>query len=324
MTLLREIQQEATSGNTKVSDLLRKTKILARRLKSRELEEWVNHELNGYYKSDKVPEYRIVKGVMILGDFIGSFGSQYKNIQISIANIILVMPGEWKEWTAPINIRHSIAECEHILNETNKNNENPKSIWPADISNKLSYNVIEGMVCIQAWRPIQRSCFERILDTVKNNILNFAMDIEEKNPNAGEAGLSDTPLPPQTVSHVFNQNFHSAVGNVAAGSTNVTQTASIAPVGQQLNMNVDMTKLSEELKLLRSHLTKEASEPEHYQALGEIASAEKAIADKDQPKMIQHLKSAGTWALNATTAIGTTLAAEVIKSTLGIGGAPIP
>lgn len=42
--------------------LLRKAYLVARKLKLRDFEEWINHELNGYGKSDKIPQYRIYKG----------------------------------------------------------------------------------------------------------------------------------------------------------------------------------------------------------------------------------------------------------------------
>lgn len=60
-SLVEELQRDALNANAKVSDLLRKAKAIAVKLELPELEEWVEHELNGYPEGD-VPEYRVIVG----------------------------------------------------------------------------------------------------------------------------------------------------------------------------------------------------------------------------------------------------------------------
>jgi hypothetical protein len=62
MSNLKEIRDEASETGVKVSILLKKTKILASELEQEGFVKWIDKELNGYSKDDKVPEYRIVKG----------------------------------------------------------------------------------------------------------------------------------------------------------------------------------------------------------------------------------------------------------------------
>jgi len=62
MTLLREIQTAAAGTDSDVTALLRKCKILASRLKSKDLARWVDWELNGYPDSQPVPDYRKLAG----------------------------------------------------------------------------------------------------------------------------------------------------------------------------------------------------------------------------------------------------------------------
>lgn len=61
MPLVEELQRDALNANVKVSDLLRKAKAIAVKLELPELEEWVEHELNGYPEGN-VPEYRVIVG----------------------------------------------------------------------------------------------------------------------------------------------------------------------------------------------------------------------------------------------------------------------
>ncbi len=246
------------------SNLLRKTKLLARRLHSKELENWINSELNGYGDEDDVPDYRIISRGMIYGDFSGAFGAGIRNTPIPLMNIFAAMPLDWKKWTEPIKWKVSISECESILKSNPGGNGMLKSPWPADIYNKLDFKVYDNMTCVQAWAFIRESKIEGIIDTVKTRILNFAMDIEEENPDAGEAGLKDEPVPQQVVTNAFNNTFNAPVGNVASGGSNFTQTATMTPIDKQLNINVDMAQFAEELKFLRAKIAPKATESDHY------------------------------------------------------------
>lgn len=58
MGLLTEIQNEAISDTVAVNSLLRKVMLLAHKLDSGLLEDWVKHELNGYPNDVEVPHYR--------------------------------------------------------------------------------------------------------------------------------------------------------------------------------------------------------------------------------------------------------------------------
>jgi len=57
-----ELQQNALDSSVKVSDLLRKASVVARKLNIKEFENWLTHELNGYEDNDKIPNYRKLKG----------------------------------------------------------------------------------------------------------------------------------------------------------------------------------------------------------------------------------------------------------------------
>jgi hypothetical protein len=58
MTLLHEIQKDAAASGADLSTVLKKCKILAARLGSKEFAQWVSWELDGYPDSQPVPDYR--------------------------------------------------------------------------------------------------------------------------------------------------------------------------------------------------------------------------------------------------------------------------
>lgn len=84
MTLLRDIQNSAIDSDGKLSDLLRKCKVLAARLQNEELSQWVDAELNGYPSQENLPAYRII-GCNAKGNLGGPFGAEMQNITIPVA-----------------------------------------------------------------------------------------------------------------------------------------------------------------------------------------------------------------------------------------------
>jgi hypothetical protein len=59
--IVLELQREALGKGVRISDLLRKVLLVARKLKVSEIEAWVLSELNGYSDGAEIPEYRQVK-----------------------------------------------------------------------------------------------------------------------------------------------------------------------------------------------------------------------------------------------------------------------
>ena len=57
-----ELQREALDRGVRVSDLLRKALVVARKLDLREFQTWIEKELNGYGKGDEVPDFREMSG----------------------------------------------------------------------------------------------------------------------------------------------------------------------------------------------------------------------------------------------------------------------
>lgn len=79
---------------------------------------------------------------------------------------------------------------------------------------------------------------------------------------------------------------------------------------------VELAALAEELSMLRSQLTRTAQNDQDREAAGAIAEAEKCAKSGDREKTTHYLAKAGSWALQAATAIGTAVAAEAIKNAI--------
>ena len=220
MSLLRQIQDAAVDKNTDLSTLLRQCKVLAARLRNEPFKRWVESELNGYGKHEDLPDYRVLT-VNSYGDFSGPFGSGLRGAPIPLGCI----PEEFRE-----KFRHSYLMgpiSGYVSLIEGKDDANPQEPWPADIIAHFGSKIYQDMNCLVAWKTIPRNALVAVVDTVRNRVLSFALEIEGEAPDAGEAPVNSQPVPQDRVTHIFNTYISGNVQNVATGSTNFSQTAEV-------------------------------------------------------------------------------------------------
>ena len=89
-------------------------------------------------------------------------------------------------------------------------------------------------------------------------------------------------------------------------------------VWNQFGNSIDLPLLATELSKLRTELKEKATDADHDITVGSLALAEQAAEKGDGSKTLEYLARAGKWALDAATQIGTSIAAEAIKKSLGM------
>jgi hypothetical protein len=80
----------------------------------------------------------------------------------------------------------------------------------------------------------------------------------------------------------------------------------------------NLGSLAQDLGTLKAELKKKAETGEELDAASAIAKAEEAAKKNDGPGVFGYLKTAGKWALDTATGIGTTVAVEALKKALGM------
>lgn len=235
MTLLREIQTATTDKNVNISDLLRKAKILAARLRNPEFEAWVDHELNGYGDKESLPSYRLLpamaKGTLTNGFWIwNDFGI-----------MTTFLPDQFKDWGERCYLMQPIATIASLAERTSLTIP-----WPQELAAKYgAKGTTEGLECIRAWQVVNPDDLRGVLDTVRTRLLDFVLKLEAENPDAGEAELGHEPIPAERLRPLVINTFYGSVGNVAQHSHNINQSAAVG-----LSRD-DLTRLITELS---SHL----------------------------------------------------------------------
>jgi hypothetical protein len=72
---------------------------------------------------------------------------------------------------------------------------------------------------------------------------------------------------------------------------------------RQIENRIDFYRLAVELRQLHQTLEREGTEPAQKLAAGAVAAEEQSALQKDGPKALEYLKTAGTWALRRRLAV---------------------
>ncbi|WP_233605093.1 hypothetical protein [Corallococcus sp. AB030] len=219
MTLLRKIMDAAISSDQPISDLLRNCKVLAVRIGSQDLSQWVERELNGYPDKESLPDYRIVP-TQSAGDFSGPFGSGLKNAPIPLLSI----PETYHDFVSQAYLRDPVSVYVDLLG---KEDGTLRLRWNPNITAVVGRKIYQNMNCMVAWQLLPRGALVGIVDAVRNRVLNFALELEKMNPDAGEKSGEAGVVSEKVVSHVFHTVVNGNVGNIASGNQSVSQSADV-------------------------------------------------------------------------------------------------
>ena len=236
MGLFSEIQDDILS-EVSISTILRKANVLAYRLKSQELKEWVECELNGYKdpRDLPLPDYRLFKSA-IYGDF-RNMAWQYTNALIPLS----VFPENIQEMISSIEIREGVKELESIQEKLNASTESKtyRFLLPAELIPYLHNTVYENMGCLSAWRMISSDQIAQVLDTIRNRLLNFILELSELYPDdvSSDFGTKVSILEDQ-VSNVFYINILGNNPTIVGSAKKVLQGESMSFFDQR-NQNVE-------------------------------------------------------------------------------------
>jgi len=221
LTLLRTIQESAVDANANLSTVLRQCRLLAARLDSQPLEEWVVCESDGYPPTVEVPSYRVWP-IEVRGNFSGYFQSMAKNYPIPSA----LLPADVRDAYAHWECRMSVAALEATLAET----KGAIRVGTSDLALVLGENVLHHYNCIAAWGEFSSMCLVEVLNTVRNRVLEFVLAVWKEAPDAGEVDVpSASGLGTERLTQIFNTTVYEGSANVVGAASSSTITFNITP-----------------------------------------------------------------------------------------------
>jgi hypothetical protein len=195
-SLIEQLQIGAVDGASPITDLLRKAKLAAVKLKADDFAAWVELELTGYENSETVPDYRVVFGALKFHNpyrgWQPIFGMDHLNRQIRQPSGELFTLSQQQGGTLVIGVPEE---------------------FRMRISDQLGFQV-------DVKQHISTVAMQGIVDAVRNNVLEWTLKLEKAGIR-GE-GLSFTPEETKAAQSMFvTNNYHGPVASVAHGTNTI-------------------------------------------------------------------------------------------------------
>ena len=159
-SIVSDLQLEALDRNVPVSDLLRKALVVARKLKLSELQSWIEKELNGYRKTDEVPDYREIYGqVRAWNPFHGWIP-------------VIIEDSPTAKLLSRRKTSQSVAELEHLIKREKEDLHMP-------VQEEFQRHLRQACRAEAEFALIvPGAAIAAIIDTVRTIILNWALKLE--------------------------------------------------------------------------------------------------------------------------------------------------
>lgn len=216
MGLLADIQREAADANSSVSALLRRCQILAFRLDNEAFKRWVEYELNGFPEGAELPPYRApTQGVL----------------KATVMNPARWMRGmlvprsllpDYALEIGTFSFRDGVSAMEATVVEARRAEvATLRTLMPPELFAELE--IIEMSTTIEMWVELPLTAYTSVLDSVRNRALQFALEIEAENPEAGDVASDRKPVAEDRVNRLVSTVVFGGNVNVGAGDGPVTQ-----------------------------------------------------------------------------------------------------
>ena len=310
MSLLHDIQTSLAQDGVDLSAILLKLRVLAARLGSQPLEEWIKHESEGYPPSVDVPSYRVTEAAY-RGTFWGPLGAAINNAQIPPA-VIDKYAG--KHWTN-FRIRQGIAEIDTLV----KQSSDGEGTFTFDASNLMLFlqgKIYEGYSCNGITASIPRVSLIQIQQAVRMRILDFTLELEKSVPSATEISFASSRLSEESDSAKATQIYQQIIyGDVASNVTAIS-----GGQGSQISLSIgqgDKSALIE--SLAKAGISKgDASQLAEIVASEKPTSKEEPFGKKAKAWLATNLRKAvdGTWKIPMGVAVN--VLTEAVKKFHGL------
>lgn len=194
--IILELQANALDESISVEELLRKAYLVARKLQLKDFQIWIEDEQNGY-NGKQVPEFRFIRG-------------SYKALNPARGWIPLMLSPKIEATISKMPINFPLSQIENIYDKS----DGTVTFKPnAEIQQLLNQSIdfpIDTAFCYHA----DSSEFYRILSTVRNKILEWAILLEENGITGQGLSFSEKERELARSSEVIIQYTNNFYGNI--------------------------------------------------------------------------------------------------------------
>lgn len=294
-SLVLDLQEGALNPDISITDLLRKVKVAAAKLRISDILEWVTYELDGYPDDNAViPDYREIRGIA------KGFNPLQGWLKIQFENPELEERVSTQKSRQPISEIETLAEIE--------DGSLTFAISSAFTKGSLSY-------ATEARIFVARSQIVRILDAAKNRVLSWALALEEH----GILGEGISFSPDEKV-QATNADFQFSTHYTVHGNVGILGDVSESSVTQ--NIPGPMDPLAELLHALSDRAAKLDEPNGMVVALAAERAAVAAASSRPNATFVERLVGGMSSAVQGIAALAPAWAAvssEAAKLGLNIG-----
>ena len=300
MSLLHEIQTSVLQDGTDLGPILLKLRLLAARLGSQPLADWIRYESEGYPQDAELPDYRTIQ-VSYTATFSGPFGSGIQNAPISTYLVEKFAGRQWVRY----GLRESIAAVDDMLSSSKKGGE--LGINASNLILLLQGKVYADYACNSVTGRISRSSIASIRHAVRSRVLELTIELEKSIPEASVVALG-------APSSATNQ--HSAATTQIAQQIIYGNFTAISATGDSAKIEVNV--VARDAESLIQHLARSGLIECDARELAQLAASEgpesksEPMGPKVRSWLVENLKKAA----NGTWKMGISVATDVIKEAL--------
>lgn len=244
--LLDDIIDGASSDAVTTTNLLRKVQTLAHRVDAATLRAWARAELDGYASGDLLPAYRGPFDASVQGVWSGPMGA---SARVGVSSI--GVPDELSS-LFKMDFRQGLAEIEQL----SASGSDLSSPWDPYGVGRYNELIAAGVVPHMQWmslasasRVVTPALLRGIVESVRTQALELALDLQAANASAGEVGGPTRQDPAVDRAVVMNINHIYGDGaNVAQGS-GITQTSTVTK-GDVAGLAAALSKLLTDPKVI--------------------------------------------------------------------------
>lgn len=261
--LILELQRDAISENCSLGELLRKSLVVAKKLRITDFELWVGHELNGYPPGSEIPKYREVVGsIKAWNPYNGWIPMFMENTD-----------------DAEVFSRRMIGQAVGSL-ESLVSSQDVGSLQ-VPFSPEVEASLMRGMeLPLQPTLHVGSNQVDGILQAVRNTILNWALDLESRGILGDDMSFtSEEKQAAQEMQTINIGQFQGVLGNVQQST--VTQ-----------NLNMDVRK--EDFDSLAAYLRSVEIEEAQITDLKDRIKQDPIPQDKDKREMVGKAAAGGS------------------------------
>lgn len=290
----------ADQDNHKLSSLLLRAKVFARRLGSEGFIRWVSNELDGYSSREATPDYRIIYPA-VLGDCSGLTG-RTENVPVALHRC----PDNMRKDISEFPILDNCAAIEAMLassSETHHRHFPPNAV---NLVQQCVGQLVIGQQLVSLQAMFTDTQVAGVLFAIRNRLLEFLLSLQDDYPDlTGDESPHDAEIQASIdrladrVLGISGVVVHTSSLEINMRDTYHTgQAGAVGPGSNASNISfqqvwdqtpVDLKAIAVELQQVANELREAAKTPEDQETIGTVLAAKSAAEQGDGPKVTAYL-----------------------------------